>query len=43
MLCEMGAEGRRDASLVPEVESGYTDLLQELKTARLETLLSGEV
>ncbi len=41
VLCEMGAE-EEDASLVPEVESGYTDLLQELKTARLEALLSGE-
>ena len=41
VLCEMGNE-EEDASLVPEVEQGYADLLQNMENARLETLLSGE-
>ena len=40
-LCEMGNE-EEDASLVPEVESGYDALVREMETARLSTLLSGE-
>ena len=40
-LCEMGNE-EEDASLVPEVESGYDTLVREMETARLSTLLSGE-
>ena len=41
VLCEMGNE-EEDASLVPEVEQGYEALLQDMESARLETLLSGE-
>ena len=40
-LCEMGNE-EEDASLIPEVESGYDALIKEMETARLSTLLSGE-
>ncbi len=41
VLCEMGNE-EEDASLVPEVEQGYEALVQDMESARLETLLSGE-
>ena len=41
VLCEMGNE-EEDASLVPEVEQGYEALVQNMESARLETLLSGE-
>ena len=41
VLCEMGNE-EEDSSLVPEVEQGYEALVQNLESARLETLLSGE-
>ena len=41
VLCEMGNE-EDDESLVPEVEEGYENLIQNMETARLETLLSGE-
>ena len=41
VLCEMGNE-EEDASLIPEVEQGYEALLQNMESARLETLLSGE-
>ena len=40
-LCEMGNE-EEDASLVPEVEEGYSKLEQEMEEARLSTLLTGE-
>ena len=40
-LCEMGNE-EEDESLVAEVEEGYQALLQNMESARLETLLSGE-
>ena len=41
VLCEMGNE-EEDASLIPEVEQGYEALVQNMESARLETLLSGE-
>ena len=41
VLCEMGNE-EEDESLVAEVEEGYQALLQNMESARLETLLSGE-
>ncbi len=41
VLCEMGNE-EEDASLIPEVEQGYEALVQDMESARLETLLSGE-
>ena len=41
VLCEMGNE-EEDESLVGEVEEGYGALIQNMETARLETLLSGE-
>ncbi len=41
ILCEMGNE-EEDASLIPEVEEGFQALLQDMESARLETLLSGE-
>lgn len=41
VLCEMGNE-EEDSSLVPEVEQGYEALVQNMESARLETLLSGE-
>ena len=41
VLCEMGNE-EEDESLVPEVEEGYQALLQDMESARLETLLGGE-
>ena len=40
-LCEMGQE-EEDDSLVPEVEEGYARLENEIASARLDTLLSGE-
>ena len=40
-LCEMGNE-EEDESLIPEVEAGFDALVQEMETARLSTLLSGE-
>ena len=40
-LCEMGNE-EDDESLLPEVEAGFEALVQEMETARLSTLLSGE-
>ena len=41
VLCEMGNE-EEDESLVPEVEEGFQALLQNMESARLETLLGGE-
>jgi len=41
VLCEMGNE-EEDDSLLPELEEGFADLLNNMETARLETLLSGE-
>ena len=41
VLCEMGNE-EEDESLVPELEEGFAELLNNMETARLETLLSGE-
>ena len=41
VLCEMGNE-EEDESLVPELEEGFAALLNDMETARLETLLSGE-
>ena len=41
VLCEMGNE-EEDSSLVPEVEQGYEALVQNMESARLEPLLSGE-
>ena len=41
VLCEMGNE-EEDASLLPELEEGYDQLVSGMETARLETLLSGE-
>ena len=40
-LCEMGNE-EEDASLVAEVEEGYTKLEEEMAEAKLATLLTGE-
>ena len=40
-LCEMGNE-EEDESLIPEVEASFDALVQEMETARLSTLLSGE-
>ncbi len=40
-LCEMGQE-EEDESLVPEVEEGFAKLENEIASARLDTLLSGE-
>lgn len=40
-LCEMGNEFEDD-SLLPELESGYAQLEQEMERARLDTLLTGE-
>ena len=40
-LCEMGNE-EEDESLIPELEEGFAALLNNMETARLETLLSGE-
>ena len=40
-LCEMGNE-EEDESLVPEVEEGFARLEQEMASARLSTLLTGE-
>ncbi len=40
VLCEMGQE-EEDASLVPEVQSGYEALEKEITSARMDTLLSG--
>ena len=40
-LCEMGIE-EEDASLLPELEQGYRQLEEEMETARLQTLLTGE-
>ena len=41
VLCEMGNE-EEDESLVPEVEEGFARLEQEMASARLSTLLTGE-
>lgn len=40
-LCEMGLE-EDDDSLLDEIVSGYTELEEGIKTARLSTLLTGE-
>lgn len=40
-LCEMGQE-MEDESLVPEVQEGYDQLVQDLEKARLATLFTGE-
>ncbi|MBO5727218.1 MAG: PCRF domain-containing protein, partial [Oscillospiraceae bacterium] len=40
-LCEMGNEFE-DESLIPELEEGFAQLEQDMETARLETLLTGE-
>ena len=40
-LCEMGQE-MEDESLIPEVQEGYDQLLQDLEKARLATLFTGE-
>lgn len=40
-LCEMGQE-MEDESLIPEVQEGYDQLVQDLEKARLATLFTGE-
>jgi peptide chain release factor 2 len=40
-LCEMGQE-EEDASLLPELTSGYTELEQRVEETHLDTLLTGE-
>ena len=40
-LCEMGNEFE-DESLVPELEEGFAQLEQDMESARLQTLLTGE-
>ncbi|MEG2421095.1 MAG: peptide chain release factor 2 [Oscillospiraceae bacterium] len=41
VLCEMGNE-EEDASLIPELETGFARLEEEMGDARLSTLLTGE-
>ncbi|MPM19479.1 Peptide chain release factor 2 [bioreactor metagenome] len=40
-LCEMGSE-EEDLSLLPELETGFASLSENMETARLQTLLTGE-
>jgi peptide chain release factor 2 len=40
-LCEMGQE-EEDASLLPELTAGYTELEQRVEETHLDTLLTGE-
>ena len=40
-LCEMGNE-EEDASLIPELAEGFDALVEDIETARLATLLTGE-
>ncbi len=40
-LCEMGQE-MEDESLIPEIQEGYDQLVQDLEKARLATLFTGE-
>ena len=41
VLCEMGNE-EEDESLLPELEQEYAALIQNMESARLQTLLTGE-
>ncbi|MGM9639921.1 MAG: peptide chain release factor 2 [Faecousia sp.] len=40
-ICEMALE-ENDDSMLPELQEGFQTLLEEMETARLETLLTGE-
>ena len=40
-LCEMGNE-EEDASLIPELAEGFSALVEDMESARLATLLTGE-